>query len=227
MRVFIPRTDAMAVKRALVAAGMGVACGYQSWLLGRVGLGAPVPQYEQVWIAASYVFLGLAIGATARWASWYWRAPILALLFSVPILCGVHTPGTRWVLYAAPVVTAQMASALLIGFLGDAIFPLRRAIGGSRLRRQSSTLASEEGSASLRQRLVEAKTELDRLDRERESRGDMAFGRHTEDRIVWAELLDLELQDIDERFHRICQTAGQGAGRSSRASGERPDSSSP
>jgi hypothetical protein len=120
-----------------------------------------------------------------------------------------------------------MASALLMGFLGDAIFPLRRAIGGSRLRRQRSTPTSEEGCVSVRQRLVEAKTELDRLDRERESRGDMGFGKYTENRIVWAELLDLELQDVDERFHRICRTAGHGAGRSPRAPGERPDSSSP
>ena len=209
---FIARADTAAVRRTVVAGGMGVACGYQSWLLWRFGLGAPIPPFGQFWIGASFVLLGLAIGATAQWASWLWRAPVLALLFSVPTLYGAHALGLRGAAYAALILAAQMAAALLIGFLGDAIFPPRR---GSR---QSSTRPSGECNTSMRRRLVEAKTELDRLDREREHRGDIGFGKRTEDRIIWAELLDLELQDIDERLHRICGTAGQDASRPSSSS---------
>ena len=55
----------------------------------------------------------------------------------------------------------------------------------------------------IRQRLAAEKAGLEQLDAERERRGDSRFGRAAEDRIVWNELLDLELQDIDEHVSRI------------------------
>lgn len=68
---------------------------------------------------------------------------------------------------------------------------------------------SEKCSASTTwQRLAEEKACLEHLDAERAYRGDSGFGKATEDRIVWRELLDLELQDIDEQVRRICQAAG-------------------
>jgi hypothetical protein len=51
-------------------------------------------------------------------------------------------------------------------------------------------------------RLAEEKTCLDHLDAERAYRRDSGFGKTTEDRILWSELLDLELQDIDEQARR-------------------------
>lgn len=59
------------------------------------------------------------------------------------------------------------------------------------------------------QRLAEEKAALDQLDRERESQGDSNFRKTMEDRIIWGELLDLELQDFDEQLNRIRQTAGE------------------
>ena len=38
---------------------------------------------------------------------------------------------------------------------------------------------------------------MEYLEAERVRRGDSLFGQSTEDRIVWSELLELELQDID------------------------------
>ena len=71
---------------------------------------------------------------------------------------------------------------------------------------------------SIRRRLTEGKSCLERLDAERQHRGDSRFGKATEDRIVWGELIELELQEIDEQVSRICDAAGReapGAGRPS------------
>lgn len=58
-----------------------------------------------------------------------------------------------------------------------------------------------------RQRLAEAFARLLRIDLERLETDDPLYARPEEDRIVWRELLDLELQDIDERLGKI---AGRG-----------------
>jgi len=58
-----------------------------------------------------------------------------------------------------------------------------------------------------RQRLAEAATRLENLEAEREVRGDSRFGMTTENRIVWNELIELELQEIDEQVNRICSAA--------------------
>jgi hypothetical protein len=59
-----------------------------------------------------------------------------------------------------------------------------------------------------RQRLAEAVARLERLDAERERRGDSRFGRTAENRIIWGELIELELQEIDEQVSRICNSGG-------------------
>lgn len=58
-------------------------------------------------------------------------------------------------------------------------------------------------------RLAEGAARLTRLDEERDRRGDTRFGKTAEDRIVWSELIDLEMQEVDEQVNRICDTAGR------------------
>lgn len=62
-----------------------------------------------------------------------------------------------------------------------------------------------------RQRLAEAVARLERLDAKRERRGDSRFGRTAENRIIWGELIELELQEIDEQVSRICNSTGRSA----------------
>jgi hypothetical protein len=63
------------------------------------------------------------------------------------------------------------------------------------------------GASAIRHRLKEGEALLERLDAERESRGNPSFGKACEERVVWGELLELELQDVDEQLSRICNGA--------------------
>jgi hypothetical protein len=61
--------------------------------------------------------------------------------------------------------------------------------------------------ATAKDRLSEAKQCLDYLEVEREHRGDPAFGKLIEQQILWRELLELELQDAEERITTMCDAA--------------------
>ena len=63
------------------------------------------------------------------------------------------------------------------------------------------------GAMSAAERLAEAKACLDYLDTERTRRGDPDFGRLLEDKTVWRELLELELEDAEYRIARMCDAA--------------------
>ena len=56
----------------------------------------------------------------------------------------------------------------------------------------------DTAEALVRERLAEAAACLERIDHQREA-GDPMFGRILEERIVWRELRDLELQEFDEQ----------------------------
>ena len=56
-------------------------------------------------------------------------------------------------------------------------------------------------------RLAQAKASLDYLDLERSRRADPAFGRLLEDQIIWRELLELELQEAEDRIAQMCDAA--------------------
>ena len=60
-----------------------------------------------------------------------------------------------------------------------------------------------------RQRLAEAAACLERLDGERERLRDSHYGKTTENRIIWGELVELELQEIDEQMRHIGSLAGR------------------
>jgi hypothetical protein len=61
--------------------------------------------------------------------------------------------------------------------------------------------------AVIKDRLSKSKECLDYLEVEREHRGDPAFGRLVEQQMIWRELLELELQDAEERITSLCDAA--------------------
>jgi hypothetical protein len=231
MRVFAPRTDQTATRRILLATGLGTIFGFQSWRLAEHVFALSVPWYGQAWIWLSPVFLAFAIGATAGWTSWWRRAPVFGLAFSLPSGCGALALGLRWVPFSIAAITEDMVVALLIAFLADAIFPCklepsdRHSPEPARLP-GAHTTGLEERCTMIKQRLAGEKSLLDQLDSEREYRGDSNFQKTAEDRIIWGELLDLELQDFDEQLNRIRQTAGDASGRRADKSDDSPGSPS-
>ena len=62
-------------------------------------------------------------------------------------------------------------------------------------------------ATAIKKRLSEAKESLDYLEAERSQRGDPEFGKLTEQQIIWRELLELELQDAEERITSMCDAA--------------------
>lgn len=72
-----------------------------------------------------------------------------------------------------------------------------------RNKRAGPPLEHSEGfTSAARQRLARGAALLRQLELERESRDDPAFGRAAEERIIWRELFDLELQEVDEQITR-------------------------
>jgi len=63
------------------------------------------------------------------------------------------------------------------------------------------------GAAPVQGRLTEAKASLDYLDAERLRRADPDFGRRLEDKVIWRELLELKLEDAEDRISRMCDAA--------------------
>src|SRR5260370_32069 len=145
---------------------------------------------------------------------------------------GALSLGLRWAPYGVAAITGGLVVGLLIALIADALFPRTRTstdqhspVSG-RLLGTGKAKPEKCRASTTWQRLAEEKTCLEHLDAERAYRGDSGFGKTTEDRIVWGELLDLELQDIDEQVSRICQAAGDASGRRSRMSNNSPKSSS-
>lgn len=66
----------------------------------------------------------------------------------------------------------------------------------------------QPASCPARQRIVEAFSLLEGIQLDRACRRDPLFGRLVEDRIVWRELIELELQEIDQQIERISDAAG-------------------
>jgi hypothetical protein len=111
-----------------------------------------------------------------------------------------------------------MVSTLVAGFLMalvlDALVPRTGRETYGRTSLSEGTERIEQCPAStIRQRLAEGKACLEWLDAEQDRLGDSGFEKATENRIVWRELLDLELQDVDDQLYRICDAAGDATGR--------------
>jgi hypothetical protein len=63
------------------------------------------------------------------------------------------------------------------------------------------------GAVLTKDRLSEAKDSLDYLEGERLRRDDPNFGKLIEQQIIWRELLELELEDAEERITVMCNAA--------------------
>jgi hypothetical protein len=122
---------------------------------------------------------------------------VLGLIFAIPGALFAYAAGWEWV--SAGEAIAAPVAGLLIALLVDVVRPEPPRRVPAREPQQSRR---ELPASDIRHRLAEGQAELDRLDAERRRRGDPRIGKTVEERIIWGELLELELQDIDERVSR-------------------------
>lgn len=135
---------------------------------------------------------------------------VIGLFFGVPPAWGAHTIGLPWAPYGFAVIVIGLIAGLLIAFTLESILPRNRKTPEPEEHAppqekspEIAAPATERGKVDMevrRHRLAEEKARLDNLEEERQRRRNSAYGKVTEERIVWAELLDLELQDVDEQF---------------------------
>jgi hypothetical protein len=184
-------------RRILLGAGLGCLFGLQACRLAIYLSNNSLPRFGLAWILASQGVLGIATAGTTGLARWWKRGIPLGLLFATPGATLAHAVGWLWA--GAAELVAGAVAGLLIALLVDVVLPKMRpairAVDGGASR-------DEAPAADIRRRLSEGQAALERLDAERQRRGDPRLGKTAEDRIVWGELLELELQDIDERVSR-------------------------
>jgi hypothetical protein len=197
-----------------VATGLGAVFGFQSWKLSEFGFAAAISWHGSLWIFLGQAMLGFSAGATAGFMPWWIRGWLLGLFFGIPAAWDTHTMELQGAPLGIGVVVSGVVTGLLIAFLTDTIFPpqekrsaVRQASG-----EPASAPAEECKLDAIRLRLAAEKACLEDLESERVRLRDSRVGRATEERVIWGELLDLELQDIDEQVSRICSTAGSAAG---------------
>lgn len=210
------------VRRTLLATGLGAALGFQGWRLAVYGFALSMPWYGVAWVWLGHILLGLSVGMTARVSRWWKRGVGLGLAFGIASAFGGLALGWRWVPYGVAAIIASVLAGVLIALIADAVFPLVRPAAKLRTGPSKSRTGGERSRSDaharseLGQRLAKEKLLLEDLDRERTRRRNSAFGKASEERIVWGELLDLEIQDIDERLEQICRDADDPSKRSPR-----------
>ena len=150
------------------------------------------------------------------------RPPILVILATAGVSAVLGFVGWRLVEHGVAAIAAGLLIVLVSGRL---LLPARRSVdaGCSNMKPAAGlgTVKLEKcGASAIRHRLAADKASLDYLDAERERRSEPGFGKTIEERVIWGELLELELQDLDEQLRRICDAAGGAAGRHPRGSNE-------
>lgn len=127
---------------------------------------------------------------------------LFGLLFALPPALAVRSAGLHWFPFGIAALLPGMCAStmlawLVVKFVFDAELPV---FGHSPLRRRLIA------ASPVRDRLAEAADRLERLENERIRRRDFRYDKRVEERIIWNELLDLELQDVDEQIKRICDS---------------------
>jgi hypothetical protein len=215
MPILDSETKRSAIRKALLAMGMGAIFGFQSWRLANVWPAVPIPWYGPAWMFFSQVLLGCSIGISGA-RPWWKRGAACGLGFSIPSVFGAHALGLAWAPSIAIPVTFSLCTGVLTALIADSVFPrpavstdpaspVREELRGGALSAKAELCPPKP----VRKRLAKGKAALEHLEAERDRRGDPRFGQTTEDRIVWNELIELELQEIDEQVSRISRAAGQ------------------
>jgi hypothetical protein len=194
------RFDHPTFRRLLLTTALGAVSGFQFWRLA-IGFVPAIPWYGLAWIPLSFALLGLSIGITAPFARWWKRGLVMGLACSLPTAAGALVLGLRPMPYLVIPLAGGLSTGVLIAWLSDVMFAQRPVVSELAVPVYPRPEFLPEGP--VHQRLEEGKQRLEEIEAERQKRRDREFDREEEERIIWGELLDLELQDIDEQIRRI------------------------
>ena len=206
------RFDHPTCRRLLLTTALGAVSGFQFWRLA-IGFVPAIPWYGLAWIPLSFALLGFSIGITAPFARWWKRGLVMGLACSLPSAAGALALGLRPMPYLVIPLAGGLSTGVLIAWLSDLMFANRGAAAPQQPVFPDLTVPVYPRPEFLpqgpvHQRLEDGKQRLEEIEAKRQNRRDSESDRADEERIVWGELLDLELQDIDEQIRRIRNTAG-------------------
>ena len=131
---------------------------------------------------------------------------VFGLLFGIPPALGLHALGVTWL--PATVITVALVVGFFLAYLIIDLVVTATVDGPPEpppvyAPPALPALPSRPAVTAVGKRLADAKACLDEIDEERKHSGRTGLARMAEQRIVWNELLDLELQDIDEQLEQI------------------------
>jgi hypothetical protein len=139
---------------------------------------------------------------------------VIGLFFGLPPAFGTHAMGLPWFPYGVATMIIGLVIGLSMAFTAEAVFlPHEKPDAEPAESPQASPVPERTNKSrwqretSIRRRLAEEKERLERLDAERRVRDFSGAGKNRQERIVWSELLELELQDVDEQVSRIYSAA--------------------
>ena len=146
---------------------------------------------------------------------------VFGLLFGLPPAIAIYSAGAPFIPWSAGVLVIGLFAGYLLAFLLLSFVyrpfvtmvtvprsdrPAPRVVHPPRNGKNPATVTGL--------RMAEEKARLDHMEAERNARHDRSFEKVTEQRIIWSELLELELEDLDERVDRmrkeIVATGGKG-----------------
>jgi hypothetical protein len=127
---------------------------------------------------------------------------VFGLLFALPPALALRSVGLRWFPFGIAALLPGICASTLLAYLAV------KFVFGAELPDFYPSLIRRRSlpQSPVRDRLAEAAARIEGLENERIRRRDCRYEKRVEERLIWNELLDLELQDVDEQIKRICDS---------------------
>jgi len=209
-----PRANSSATRGRLLGAVLGL----QTCQLAALGLSIPMPWYAWGWLLFGQILVGLGIGAMPASIPWWLAGLAAGALFGAPSAWGAHSLGMPWIPYGITTIALGTADGLFLAFAVKELFPETPARAVARAEPEEAPAGARSSppgdppAEGIHRRIFESMLALERLEAERERRGDRSYGAARESEMIWRELLDLELRNIDENADGIREAADDESG---------------
>ncbi len=122
-----------------------------------------------------------------------------SILLALPPALAIRSAGLPWIPFGVAALLPGVVAAAILAYI------VTRFVFGAGLPEPAGPIIKPQapGEAPASRRLADAVAQLEHLENERIRRRDCRYDKRVEERIIWNELLDLELQEIDEQLSRM------------------------